>query len=317
MPGSPAVPVLLLKTRSTPTDHYEDLFAAAENHYQPTFLAVLEHRFRAETISWLKHVLLSHAFAANADSSRDLGALQPDRYAGFIFTSQRSVEAFASVVESVPIADRDVLLPPSLPIYVVGPATARAVRAMGIRCQVLGEEAGNGQALAAFVLQHHNTLPAAQTTVDNTKLPLLFLVGEQRRDIIPKTLQSSALAEAARIPVDERVVYETGEMTSFGSILSDTIDNHVRQGLKQQWIVVFSPQGCRAMLRCLGWLDDHTGRFNARLIKNEPLTTFIATIGPTTRDYLVSEFGFEPHVCAEKPSPDGIISAIRSYSPKR
>jgi len=66
------------------------------------------------------------------------------------------------------------------------------------------------------------------------------------------------------------------------------------------------------MLNCLGWLDE-AGRCKAEITDSSPTTTYIATIGPTTRDYLVKEFGYEPHVCAEKPSPEGIYAAIENY----
>ena len=74
---------------------------------------------------------------------------------------------------------------------------------------------------------------------------LLFLVGEQRRDIIPKTLMDPALSNDRRIEVDEVVVYGTGVMESFEQdftkLLRDTNNRAVR------WVVVFSPTGCEAM----------------------------------------------------------------------
>ena len=134
-------------------------------------------------------------------------------------------------------------------------------------------------------------------------------MGEVRRDIIPKTLQSSDLESSRRISVDERVVYETDEMESFHLDFGKTIAENEKAGLKHQYVVVFSPQGCKAMLSCLGWLDK-SGRYDSELAKGQSLVTHIATIGPTTRNYLVSEFGFEPHVSAEKPSAEGVLEAI-------
>jgi uroporphyrinogen-III synthase len=141
-----------------------------------------------------------------------------------------------------------------------------------------------------------------------TKPPLLFLVGEQRRDIIPKTLTDDALPVDTRIGVTETVVYGTGEMGSFPKdfekILSSIRDRPTT------WVVVFSPTGCDSMLRGLGLLDDGTGKAAKRLGQR---ATYIATIGPTTRDYLIKTFDFAPDVCAETPSPEGVWQAITNF----
>jgi uroporphyrinogen-III synthase len=144
----------------------------------------------------------------------------------------------------------------------------------------------------------------------DVKPPLLFLVGEQRRDIIPKTLMDPSLADDRRIQVDELVVYGTGVMESFEedftNILLETKDKTMR------WVVVFSPTGCEAMLRSLNLLDPRTGK--AKTYGELPRrNTYIATIGPTTRDFLQTKFGFEPDVCAKKPSPEGVEEGIRQY----
>ena len=304
----PRTPVLLLKTKSVPTDHYEELFGGAESGYEPSFLPVLEHRFRNDVVTWLEHTILNYGLACRPGTNPDVS-----QFGGLIFTSQRAVEAFTSVVEATPSNVRDSLLHESLPLYAVGPATARGVRSLGLRCPVIGEETGNGEALAAFMLDHYNGLPESQTAPSGRKLPLLFLVGEQRRDIIPKTLQSLDLADSARIGVDERIVYETGEMESFHQDFSKSLKESASSGVRDQWVVVFSPQGCRAMLRCLGWLDESSGRYASQPQGPSGLVTHIATIGPTTRNYLIKEFGFEPHISADKPSAEGIFAALQSY----
>jgi uroporphyrinogen-III synthase len=143
------------------------------------------------------------------------------------------------------------------------------------------------------------------------KPPVLFLVGEQRRDIIPKTLMNPELAGSRRIQVDELEVYGTGVMESFEEdftkILQETADNINR------WVVVFSPTGCDAMLRALNMLDSATCKVKSRDQLQTNSNTYIATIGPTTRDYLRKNFGFEPDVCAEKPSPQGVEDGIRKF----
>ena len=65
------------------------------------------------------------------------------------------------------------------------------------------------------------------------------------------------------------------------------------------------------MLESLNFLDSQTQRVAAtRTVEREIL---IATIGPTTRDYLVAEFGFTPDVCAPKPSAQGIAEGIHAF----
>ena len=150
---------------------------------------------------------------------------------------------------------------------------------------------------------------------DNTRLkktPLLFLTGEQRNDVIPKTLMTDSLPEVERIPVRELEVYETRVMGSFERDFQTVVDagqsyldNH---GNGMMWVVVFSPSGCDAMLRVLSSHQSvNEGSANGRRI-------FIATIGPTTRDHLRSKYGVEADVCAEKPSQEGVGRGIEEFA---
>ncbi|KAK8242402.1 tetrapyrrole biosynthesis, uroporphyrinogen III synthase [Phyllosticta capitalensis] len=303
------VPVLLLKTKSTPTDGYEDYFSAARNaRFDPIFVPVLEHRFRPDALQNLRTDIVNGGFSK--DSARA-------KYGAIIFTSQRAVEAFSHVVEELraEAAELDLgeLLPATLPLYVVGPATARGLRALNLPCPIVGEESGNGEVLAQLILKHYNELSAGS---GSAKLPILFLVGEQRRDIIPKTLQSAELPADQRSRVDEVVVYETGEMQSFRADFTALVKRHEQAGVRQQWVVVFSPTGCRAMLESLGLVDQVTGKLTSSL-RDAPTTTWISTIGPTTRDYLAKNFDYEPDVCSKKPSPEGVGSAIEEFMQNR
>lgn len=202
-------------------------------------------------------------------------------------------------------------------LYTVGPATSRSLSALITpdhlpHATLHGADTGNGENLARFILEHYNrNSPSqiAQTQSDSngeakgegesTKPPLLFLVGEQRRDIIPRTLTDQTPAQ--RIKVDEVVVYETRVQAHFedvfrGVLTRDTASEDV------VWVVVFSPTGCEAMLRVLRQLRQVEGK-----------EVFVATIGPTTRDHLREVFGFEPHVCAERPSSEGVGEGIRRF----
>ncbi|KAF2819523.1 tetrapyrrole biosynthesis, uroporphyrinogen III synthase [Ophiobolus disseminans] len=299
------VPLLLLKTKSVPTDTYEELFITLDNHrYAPVFVPVLEHRFKRDALDEVRTHVTNHGFVPAAQQGLAT-------YGALIFTSQRAVEAFTEIVEEVRKEGKHVidhLLPQSLPMYVVGPATARGLRELNLPCPILGEHTGNGEALAAYMLEHYNEMyPGA------SKPSILFLVGDKRRDIIPKTMQAANLSDERRCKVDELVIYETGEMQSFRDNFSALWGKNVNAGCDRQWIVVFSPTGCQAMLESLGLLDTETGRGKPSASRNAIL---VATIGPTTRDYLEAEFGFSPDVCAEKPSPEGIAEGIRSFEIK-
>lgn len=150
-------------------------------------------------------------------------------------------------------------------------------------------------------------------------------MGEQRRDIIPKTLADpdSKLHPNQRIQVDELEVYSTGIKPTFPQELSSKIHELSNGPLGSSLIiiVVFSPQGCEAMLTCLGFLDDQgrltekaTTRWSTNPAQKLDEPTFVVvSIGPTTRDYLKDTFGFDTDACASKPTPQGVGDAIRAF----
>lgn len=151
-------------------------------------------------------------------------------------------------------------------------------------------------------------------------MPLLFLVGEQRRDIIPKTLMDENRPLQERIGVEELVVYETGVKGEFEGAFRDAVNNGYEYlasknssdgGEKVMWVVVFSPTGCDAMLRVLGLGSQASNPSPGN--RDEEKRVFVATIGPTTREHLRSKYGFEPDVCAEKPSQDGVGVGIERF----
>ncbi|KAF2196920.1 tetrapyrrole biosynthesis, uroporphyrinogen III synthase [Delitschia confertaspora ATCC 74209] len=290
------VPVLLLKTKSAPVDGYEEYFSTVDGgrHYEPVFVPVLEHRFKQDALDEVRQCIV--------DGGLVTGSIQrPATYGAIIFTSQRAVEAFSRIVEDIRSDSSlsiDELLPRTTPFYVVGPATARGLRALGLPCPILGEKSGNGEVLSALMLEHYNSL----YRTGDAKPPLLFMVGEKRRDVIPRNLQSEDLPLERRCIVVELVIYETGEMQSFQPDFSALLKQYDARQVEHRWVVVFSPTGCKAMLETLDILDRGTGKLRSDA---GPRKTLIATIGPTTRDYLKTEFNFLPDVCAEAPSPEG------------
>lgn len=301
-----SVPVLLLKTKSTPGDGYEDIFSQPTQDglsFEPSFVPVLEHRFEEDGMAKVTSIL----------RSRMIGRHPGAAYGGLIFTSQRAVEAFTKIVQDGqdrqdnPPGDTDWPHLQEVPVYSVGPATTRCLAAVpqDPPLQVFGGHTGNGENLAHYMLEHYGVWYGDRP---GEKPAMLFLVGEQRRDIIPKTLMDEKLPRERRIEVDETVVYGTGVMESFADDFKRCLQQ--TQDRRMVWIVVFSPTGCDAMLRGLGMLDEATGKARP---KDAGRTRFIATIGPTTRDYLRRTFELEPDVSAEKPSPEGVLEAIKQF----
>lgn len=297
-PSSSKQPLLLLKTKSIPDDTYEELFSTPRDglEFEPIFVPVLQHQFQEDGMSSFGNLL----------SERRIGKKQDAAYGGLIFTSQRAVEAFAKLVEE---GQGDGQWPhlQDIPVYTVGPATTRALRAIpqAPPLQIFGEHTGNGDALAPFIQQHYGEWYADRPV----KPPLLFLVGDKRRDIIPNALMNPSLPRARRIQVDETVVYGTGVMESFPSDFEGVLRGTAAAG--RRWVVVFSPTGCEAMLRGLGMLDAATGRYCGEAPQDRK--TRIITIGPTTKAYLKKTFGFEPDASAETPSPEGVWEGIRQF----
>lgn len=101
-----------------------------------------------------------------------------------------------------------------------------------------------------------------------------------------------------------------------------------------RWVVMFSGQGARETLRALGWLDDddESGKVlppGAGAGAGEDVeegeeekrnggggrrrNTFMASIGPTTAEYLKSEFGLHVDVCAAKPNGEALREGIERF----
>ncbi|KAG9249141.1 tetrapyrrole biosynthesis, uroporphyrinogen III synthase [Calycina marina] len=297
-----SIPLLLLKTRSVPNDGYEEHFSlnAGSIRFKSTFVPVLEHKFFVDELKDVQNLL----------QQKQIGKPAACKYGGMIFTSQRAVEAFARLVEDGK-GDAGWPFLGDIPIYTVGPATSRALCAIpqDPSLNIYGAEMGNGEALAHYMLDHY-----AEWYQDRSiKPPLLFLVGDQRRDVIPKTLMNPALGTDRRIQVDELVVYGTSVMESFEREFTEIL--RLTGDSVKRWVVVFSPTGSEAMLRSLGILDSETGKVQLGT-RSQGSETFIATIGPTTRDYLINTFGYTPDVCAAKPSPRGVEDVIKHFMDK-
>jgi uroporphyrinogen-III synthase len=85
------IPVLLLKTKSTPNDGYDEQFSALKEGrcFDPGFVPVLEHRFLEEGLNVVRELLRDKLIRRDGHA----------KYGGLIFTSQRAVDAFAKLVD--------------------------------------------------------------------------------------------------------------------------------------------------------------------------------------------------------------------------
>jgi uroporphyrinogen-III synthase len=103
------VPIILLKTKSTPTDGYEEYFRSAQTPdgagFEPVFVPVLEHRYNRENLGEVVRLVRDGCFAGKEGEG-------PNRYGGLIFTSQRAVEGFAGAIEAERGAGKCILLIP-------------------------------------------------------------------------------------------------------------------------------------------------------------------------------------------------------------
>jgi uroporphyrinogen-III synthase len=106
------IPVLLLKTKSTPVDTYNEYFS--NEPFASTFVPVLEHRLNIRNLEFVRSLLLDGK----------LGREHNAKYGGIIFTSQRAVEGFAKAVNQAE-ADSSSLRSPVELTYSLFPITKK------------------------------------------------------------------------------------------------------------------------------------------------------------------------------------------------
>ncbi|KAK9375295.1 tetrapyrrole biosynthesis, uroporphyrinogen III synthase [Lipomyces chichibuensis] len=226
--------IIFLKNPNPDVDSDKYAITAKSSCYDSCFLPILSHTFVDQP--GLRTYLTD--LAANADKT-PVDAL--------IITSQRAVEAVASVLLELSVSTRSYL--GSLPVYTVGPATAALVQSHGFSKILGGADAGNGRILASQI-------------VGANLRRCVFFTGETRRDIIPVTLRENG------IECIERVVYTSkgieGVEDQFMELMSDAKD--------VWWTVFFSPAGAESI---------------ARLIARNTEITKVAAIGPTTEEFLL------------------------------
>ena len=294
-PSDSAIPIIFLKTPTTPSDPYTDLFSRTHSpsHYSyiPQHVPVLQHTHILESI----FEILEPSLSENA---------------GLIFTSQRAVSAFGEACnKTTSEVQARVLGTLNIPLYVVGPATAASLRDIQEKwlpqCRVVGETTGTGKALADLILEDHRT----QTSIEDADgkysvTRMVFLTGEKHRDVIPEKLK------AAGIERREIVVYKTGLRPALVQNLIKALNDVRGLGAKYHWVVLFSASAANEVLRCVGSLDESTGEVKPGWFDDAKRRTRVAAIGPTTAEAMRCEHGLVVDAIAEKPSPEGVRDAV-------
>lgn len=193
----------------------------------------------------------------------------------FIITSQRAVEVFHECLKFIDESDPEIASKIRSKVgYTVGPATEDILRKNGFSDVRGGAQAGNGSRLADIII----------SDIGNLEQSIVFFTGEIRKDIIPLKLKAHGIS------VQEQVIYTTkpreGILKDFNKYCENYID----------WLVFFSPQGTEDIVRQI------TESPELRRIK-------IASIGPTTEDYLRTN-NIVPHVVAAKPTAVSLFDGL-------
>ena len=178
---------------------------------------------------------------------------------------------------------------------------------------------------------------------------LLFLVGEQRRDIIPRILHRAD----EKIEVEELEVYSTvtrdGFKQDLEAVLSrldaeEDVEKEKEMEKRREIIEARLMDYEESGIHSSGGSDIshiHSGSIHTWGPKTRWIVVFspagttdgvevvkdrehggglggavryrICTIGPTTKEFMVEKCGREPDVVAEKPSPDGLMEGILRF----
>ncbi|KAF3089226.1 hypothetical protein TWF102_009718 [Orbilia oligospora] len=308
-------PILLLKTKSTPTDPYATLLSS--NGYNPIFVPVLHHTaINADIVrQYILNGAITPNIAADDNNNNTNNSETAKKFAAIIITSQRAVESLSTILDDLnstnPSTISNFLL--QTIIYVVGPATANSLISLGFPPKnILGQSSGNGAVLSDFIVDHYTT--------HNLSGDLLFLTGETHSTILP-TRVPERLRELLEIDVnvEEVVVYKTGVVGEFESDLRQCLDRLEEEDGNMEeeepvWLIFFSPTGTDAALRVLEARESSSTTTTTTATKKKRRYK-CCSIGPTTKDFMFQGFGRKADAMAKIPSPEGVLEAI--ISPNR
>ncbi|KZT00365.1 tetrapyrrole biosynthesis uroporphyrinogen III synthase [Laetiporus sulphureus 93-53] len=307
--------VLLLRSPGAAADlpdRYESAFQS--RGYHPVSVPVLETAY------------------VNLHELKDIVVRGPGKqgHDGVVITSGRSAEAWKIVVlqlvEEDPTggedeSDSDATWA-SVPFYVVGEATARALR--DIR-EIVGEypyvpkdirgasESGTGEKLARFILRDLGEKAKGAR--------LLYLTGDKNRDTLPRILGEAGVTLGAI------QVYETRGSSKFEADLKEAM-HEVRSGgkvseLEQKalhsestdrwWIVYFAPSDAECANPTL------RNHFALSFTDAPPVASGgkpaprIAAIGPTTGSFLRDNLAMRVDIVSPAPNPESSAQAIAGF----
>lgn len=267
--------VILFKKRDT-VDEYNELFL--KNGYIPQFIPVLDHQ--SENVETIKNIILEGP--------------QKNKFTGLILTSQRSVQAMSEAIDLMSeqgITDQMLSEWNSLPAYIVGPQTAKALHELPLFNGHIDDKehwtvAPRAAELIDLIINHQQKLERPK---------LLFLAGDKRRDLIPHGLESANL--------------EFQEIQSYATCPHSDLSKNIENLPESDWLAYFSPSGLQFILSSV----DSTTKEKFLATSVNSTVTKTAAIGPTTADYIVQELGFAPHVMADKPDAQHLLNAILQY----
>ncbi|KAG7194259.1 uncharacterized protein KQ657_004986 [Scheffersomyces spartinae] len=224
--------------------------------------------------------LLTHTHTNKSDTIKYLLSSEFLTTEAIIITSQRAVEILVQLLEELPTSVVDSIKQNQI-VYTVGPATSKVLEDAGFGQVRGGENAGNGSKLADIII------------ADGIG-QLVFFTGETRRDIIPVKLA------LAGIPLVEKVIYKTENRHDIISLFNSWVDD-VQQSEGIKWVVFFSPQGTELIVE---YLQNYKG-----------VDYRIASIGPTTEEYLVKN-GLVPQTVSSKPQAQTLFQEIQNQRTK-
>ncbi|CAG8600960.1 5023_t:CDS:2, partial [Funneliformis caledonium] len=214
-----------------------------------------------------------------------------DEHAGVIVTSQRAVEGLKVAWEQVLSSGEriDVLEEwKTLPYFVVGRSTAKAVKEMFEIDPLGADESGNSESLADYIIKYFNSTRGKE---------LLFLVGDKRREELPNKLSKSGIL------LKELRIYETKPNSSFSTELDKISEYLVERKKTINWIIFFSPSG----------VDNSLELLKVNLLKDWDKIK-IASIGKTTSKYLENIKNIKVNITSPKPEAESLAESIHEYN---
>jgi uroporphyrinogen-III synthase len=201
----------------------------------------------------------------------------PEKFAGIVFTSPRSVEAVATIFHDGGLNSQ---WTQKTSCYVVGYSTAAKVKDIlkWNPSKVCGAQTGNAASLASFIATKHET-----------DAKLLFPCGNLKRTELENGLKEN------NIILETVVCYETKPRGNISEVLEELVP------VVPDFVVFFSPSGVKAAFQ---FLKDKCNGF---------ANTDVIALGPTTADCL-KKHGCEDVLIASNPNAESLVQLLKDQS---